>query len=61
MQEPSLGLILNATYLVSLAAFFVYGQRIQTSLTLSTIRRKLNLIESFKNESHHRPKIRMTQ
>ena len=54
MPEPSLDVILNATYLVSFAAFFVYGQRIQTSLTLFSIRRKLNRIESFKNAAHSR-------
>jgi hypothetical protein len=57
MPEPSLDATLNATYVVSFAAFFVYGQRIETSLTLFSIRRKLNRIESFKNESHHRPEI----
>lgn len=61
MPEPSLDVILNATYLVSFAAFFVYDQRIQTSLTLFSIRRKLNRIESFKNESHHCPEIRMSK
>lgn len=61
MPEPSLDVISNTTYLVSFAAFFASGQRIQTVLTLFSIRRKSNRVESFKNESHHRPEIRMTK
>lgn len=54
MVTPSLDVILNALYLASFAAFFVYGQRIQTSITLFSIRRKLTRIESFKNAAHSR-------
>jgi hypothetical protein len=54
MAGPSIEEVLNAVYLVSFATFFAYGQRIQSSLALFGVRRKLNRLESFRNTAHSR-------
>jgi hypothetical protein len=54
MAGPSLDVILNAVYLSSFVAFFVYGQRIQTWVMLFGVRRKLTRLEWFRNAAHSR-------
>jgi hypothetical protein len=46
--------ILNVIYSGSFVAFFVYGQRIQTSVMLFSVRRNSNRLESFKDAAHSR-------
>jgi hypothetical protein len=53
-MELSLGSVLNAVYIASFAAFFVYGQRIQTFFMLIDVRRKLRQLELFKNSARSR-------
>ncbi len=53
-MELSLASVLNVIYVVSFAAFFLYGQRIQTILTLVGVRRKLRQLELFKNSARSR-------
>jgi hypothetical protein len=50
----SLASALNVIYIVSFAAFFIYGQRIQTFFMLVGVRRKLRQLELFKNAARSR-------
>jgi hypothetical protein len=54
MAGPSIDVILNAVYLASFVAFFVYGLRIQTWVMLFGVRRKLTRVEWFRNTAHSR-------
>lgn len=50
----SLASMLNVIYLLSFAAFFFYGQRIQTLVMLASVRRKLGQLELFRNSARGR-------
>lgn len=50
----SLASMLNVIYLLSFAAFFLYGQRIQTLVMLASVRRKLGQLELFRNSARGR-------
>jgi len=52
MAWPSISLILNTLYLVLFAAFMIYGQKMQTSIALLGVRRKLKRLETFKDGAH---------
>lgn len=54
MAELTLDSVLNLVYLVSVVVFLGYGQRIQTSIMLVNVRRKLGRLESFRNSAHRR-------
>ena len=54
MPLPSLEWIFNAMYLASMVVFFGYGQRIQASMMLLGVRRKLTRLESFRDSAGKR-------
>jgi hypothetical protein len=54
MAVISLDALLNVVYLVSMLAFFAYGQRIQTYTMLLNVRWKLGRLESYRNSAHRR-------
>jgi hypothetical protein len=54
MPLPSLEWIFNVMYLVSMVVFFGYGQRIQGSMMLLGVRRKLVRLETFRDSARKR-------
>ncbi len=54
LASLSLESILNVIYIGSFVVFFVYGQRIQTSIVLLSVRRNLGRLETLRNTARNR-------